>query len=260
MLGDILREEREKQNLTVKDVERDTSIRSLYISSIEKGAYDILPGEVYLKGFIKSYAEYLKLDGAAMLQQYYAEKSPEPVQAAAANEQQPAVDRQFMPVKAASNYLKNDFRERVKKSRQTQKLVAGVAVAGVLLAGMYWIFGSKDVPPAVNNAPAATNTARTGNEEKSAAATEKAYTGVEVTAKFSGDCWTEILTDDKMVFSGTVKAGESLSWKATTRLVITAGNAGAVELTYNGKSLGKLGQTGEVVTKKFTQDKAESAK
>ena len=69
MLGDILRKERERQNLTVKDVERDTSIRGLYISAIENGEYDLLPGEVYLKGFIRSYAEYLKLDGAALLQQ-----------------------------------------------------------------------------------------------------------------------------------------------------------------------------------------------
>ena len=62
MIGDLLRAERERQNLSFKDVERGTSIRSLYIEAIEKGEYKTLPGEVYTKGFIRNYANFLKLD------------------------------------------------------------------------------------------------------------------------------------------------------------------------------------------------------
>ena len=239
MLGDILREEREKQNLTVKDVERDISIRSLYISSIEKGEYDVLPGEVYLKGFIKSYAEYLKLDGAAMLQQYHAAKNV-------------AAD--------ANNYLKNDFRERVEKSRNTQKIIAGVVVAGVILGGAYWAFGS-DASETEKSAPAKTVTtpAATAKTKDAPVTAEKKYDDVEVTANFTDKCWTKIIADDKTIFEGTVKSGEKLSWKATKQLVITAGNAGAVEITHNGKSLGKLGNNGDVVSKKFSPDKVENA-
>ena len=46
MLGDTLREAREKQGLTYKDIEKGTSIRALYIEYIEKGEYDELPGDV----------------------------------------------------------------------------------------------------------------------------------------------------------------------------------------------------------------------
>ena len=67
MLGDILRQEREKQNLTVKDVEQETSIRALYIEAIENGDYKSLPGDVYAKGFIRNYAGFLKLDADALL-------------------------------------------------------------------------------------------------------------------------------------------------------------------------------------------------
>ena len=42
MLGDTLREAREKQGLTYKDIEKGTSIRALYIEYIEKGEYDEL--------------------------------------------------------------------------------------------------------------------------------------------------------------------------------------------------------------------------
>lgn len=44
MLGDKLREAREQQNLTYKDIEKGTSIRALYIEYIENGNYDELPG------------------------------------------------------------------------------------------------------------------------------------------------------------------------------------------------------------------------
>ena len=37
MIGDLLRRERERQNLSIKDIEKATSIRALYIDAIEKG-------------------------------------------------------------------------------------------------------------------------------------------------------------------------------------------------------------------------------
>ena len=50
MVGDILRRERERQKLSVKDIEQGTSIRALYIEAIENGEYDKLPGSVYTNG------------------------------------------------------------------------------------------------------------------------------------------------------------------------------------------------------------------
>lgn len=82
MIGEVLRAEREKQNLTIKDIEKGTSIRALYIDAIEKGNYDQLPGEVYAKGFIRNYAHFLKIDANAIMQQYMAEQHPDQVQAA----------------------------------------------------------------------------------------------------------------------------------------------------------------------------------
>lgn len=255
MLGDILRKERERQNLTVKDIERDTSIRGLYLSAIENGEYDLLPGEVYLKGFIRSYAEYLKLDGAALLQQYYAEKGPieAPVNPVGNSE---AVKAASVETPAGA---KTEFRERVEKSRQTQKILIGLAAAGLVFGGIYMGLRSDSEKPAAT-APAATQAPAVHKETAPAVAVpEKKVDGVEVTATFSDKCWTKIIADEKTVFEGTVESGEKLTWKAKQQIVVTAGNAGAVDVVYNGKSLGKLGATGDVVTKKITQDKAENA-
>ena len=74
MVGNILQSEREKQGLTIKDIENETSIRALYIESIEKGNQKALPSEVYVKGFIRNYAEFLHLDADALVQQYRTER------------------------------------------------------------------------------------------------------------------------------------------------------------------------------------------
>ena len=77
MVGNILRAEREKQGLTIKDIENETSIRTLYIEAIEKGAWKALPSEVYVKGFIRNYAEFLRLDADALARQYRLLRSEE---------------------------------------------------------------------------------------------------------------------------------------------------------------------------------------
>ena len=82
MIGDILRKERERQKLTVRDVEQGTSIRSVYIEALENGDYDKLPGEVYAKGFVKNYAGFLNLDAETLSKEFSAELSPPVVEVA----------------------------------------------------------------------------------------------------------------------------------------------------------------------------------
>ena len=54
MVGDILRREREKQGLTIADIEKGTSIRGLYIEHIERGNIGELPGLVYARALCET--------------------------------------------------------------------------------------------------------------------------------------------------------------------------------------------------------------
>ena len=56
-----------------------------------------------------------------------------------------------------------------------------------------------------------------------------------------------------------MEKGKTESWKGREKVVITAGNAGAVELKLNGKELGKAGKNGQVVEKTYTPDGEVSA-
>ena len=69
-LGEELRRERVRRNLTFKDVEQVLHIKTTYLEAIEDGNYDIIPGQVYVKGFIRNYGTYLDLDGDRLVKAY----------------------------------------------------------------------------------------------------------------------------------------------------------------------------------------------
>lgn len=312
MLGDTLREAREKQGLTYKDIEKGTSIRALYIEYIEKGEYDELPGDVYTKGFIRSYANFLKLDANALVQAFTAERhkgaapaaqqkpaapkaAPEKPQAkkSAAPSVQPAaksvekteksakaetIEKDEKPVEqpaapkqeaaprkapvqpkatavkpqpkqqpkkapaskpAAPRFTAQDFNE---PKRSNGKLIAIVLV--VLAGAVYALSGSDDSA----KKPATQQT------QQVEAPAPKTYDGVEVTATFTADCWLEVKADGKTVYEGTLKKGDSQTWKGTDKVTVRVGDAGAVSFSVNGKDLGTAGKTGQVANKTFTKD------
>jgi Helix-turn-helix domain len=69
-IGYTLRAARERQGLGLPEVESATKIRARYIRAIEEEDFDSLPGEAYNRGFLRTYAEYLGLDGEAYVDEY----------------------------------------------------------------------------------------------------------------------------------------------------------------------------------------------
>jgi len=255
MVGDILRAAREKKGLTFKDVENETSIRSLYIESIEKGDYGALPGAVYTKGFIRNYATMLGLDSDAVLKQYYDEtNTAAPASAGPEAEEARTADPADPPFQSGM-----DFHDRVEKSHRSQNILIVVGVIALAVVGsVYYFFGSDDTASTVK--PGAVQTQEKAQPAPLETKPAVPMDGVEVAAKFSARCWTQVTADGKTIYEGTAEKGQTFTWKGKDRVVVTAGNAGAVELTWNGKEQGKLGQDGDVVEKRFTKDKAEEIK
>lgn len=60
-VGEILKEERLRKNLTLGQVEKAIKIRASFLESIEQGNYHRLPSHTYVRGFVKNYCEYLGL-------------------------------------------------------------------------------------------------------------------------------------------------------------------------------------------------------
>lgn len=71
--GEILKAERLKQGVSVADVAGSLKLSSRIINSIESGTIEELPAKTFIRGFVKSYAQFLKLDGDLILRQFLEE-------------------------------------------------------------------------------------------------------------------------------------------------------------------------------------------
>ena len=237
-VGEILRAERVKKGLTIKDIENAISIRALYIDAIEEGNYGIVPGEVYLKGFIRNYATFLGLDSQQIMEVYRQNKEQSDEKAPVA----PPAETAAAPPAAASD---GGF---------TKWLAIAVVAAGVVAGFAWWSAGSKTTEPPAHKQPeqAAQQPASPAAPRQSAQPAKSAASKVVITATYNGQCWTQITADGKEIFEGIPKKGESFTWEASNRITAKFGNAGAVDLVYNGKVVGKIGGNGEVVARTFT--------
>ena len=68
--GEKLRNAREKANYSIEQIARDTHISKRYLIALEDEDFSVFPGETYLKGFLKNYAEYLGLNSEEIVNIY----------------------------------------------------------------------------------------------------------------------------------------------------------------------------------------------
>jgi cytoskeleton protein RodZ len=73
--GDLLRQQREALRLDLDDVAAALRIKPDYLAALEAGRPDLLPGPTYAIGFVRTYSEYLGLDGGEILRRFKAEST-----------------------------------------------------------------------------------------------------------------------------------------------------------------------------------------
>lgn len=73
-IGDALRERRMALKIDVQEVEEATKIRAKYLRALENEEYDLLPGQAYVKSFLRTYADYLGIDSRGLVDAYRREQ------------------------------------------------------------------------------------------------------------------------------------------------------------------------------------------
>lgn len=259
MIGNFLRKAREKKGLTLKDIEKDTSIRAYYLEALEKEEYTSLPGEAYVKGFLRSYAEAVGLDGDDLIKRYR-EEQEDYIENIDLNEQN--------TVESTGVFTSGeDFKARMNNAGRTRSLLTVVAVLFLLFVGsIYYFFGAsddkkmtkaKETIGTIKAKEASTKSVNTSSADKKIAGVtgeNKEAEKLELVAKLTNNCWLQVIADGKVIHEATGVQGDMFTFKAKDKLSITAGNAGAVEIFFNGKTLGLLGKPGEVVEKFFDKN------
>jgi hypothetical protein len=69
-IGEVLKRTRARQQIDIGKVEQETKIRTKYLRALESEEWEALPGPAYTKGFLRTYAQFLGLDGDALVDEY----------------------------------------------------------------------------------------------------------------------------------------------------------------------------------------------
>jgi hypothetical protein len=142
-IGNSLREARLRRHIDFADAEHGTKIRGKYLRALEDERFELLPSHTYIKGFLRSYAEYLGLDGQLYVDEYNS-------RFVIGEEDTPIRSPRRVP---AARSRRNDRRE---SNIVLLALTAiGLVTALVIVA---WRFGNADAPPVrgLNSTPAVT--------------------------------------------------------------------------------------------------------
>lgn len=143
--GELLKTERIKQNLSQQDIAATLKLSPRIIQAIEDGNLENLPAKTFTRGFVKSYAEMLKLDSNLVLKQYHEEvgiTQPKP-KVAAPTTNESVIRSQQTNIHSVTPQLKYNL------NKNTFKIVALILGLVVILSGINQIINKyqKEVKP-----------------------------------------------------------------------------------------------------------------
>ncbi|MCB1539139.1 MAG: helix-turn-helix domain-containing protein [Rhodospirillales bacterium] len=233
-VGEVLRRARVQFGLELPYVGAQLNIRPEHLAAIEAGDISRLPGRVYAIGFVRTYADYLRLDSDKLV---YLFKSQ-------------------VIGHTASRDL--NFPIPVTESRSPAWWMVGASLGTLAIIGLlFWILGGggepePQMPAAVaktENTPASTTPAAPatpvteGASAPDQTSAQPAVPAGKLKITAADASWVEIRDADKpdaILFSRVLKKGESTSIPLTGNLTLSTGNAGAVSFDWNGKPVDVL--------------------
>jgi len=223
-IGEQLRKQRKARGISLVEVAEHTKIGKKYLEALENEEYGLLPGETYTIGFMRAYAKYLELDEVDVLKRYKEQK------------------------RMASSKADNGGDGAGVKNESNQSLwlpLLAILVLAGLGAGLFLLWPSPNEK--IEAKPEATDVA--GFEMQSAVVVPDGLQTVsDLTLKIRAKekTWVTVMVDGRQEPDVTLNANEERTWTAKDRFVMWTGNAGGIEVTFNGELQQALGQRGEV--------------
>jgi cytoskeletal protein RodZ len=208
-IGNSLREARLRQGLDLARVEDDTKIRARYLQALEDERFDVLPAETYVKGFLRTYAEYLGLDGHLYVDEFnsrFASSMEEPIVST------PPPRRR--PTRGAGSGL-------------VVVVLAGIVAVAVLVVVAFAFSNDPTADPtAGTKPPASTGQTPTSTIVQPPAPPPAKSVKIALRA-VRGDCWVTVhrgAANGPVEFSGTIYRGEVQRFRGR-KLVLEFGDA-----------------------------------
>ncbi|MCX7845788.1 MAG: DUF4115 domain-containing protein [Dictyoglomaceae bacterium] len=230
-LGELFRKEREAQSKDLKKIAIELKISSRYLEALEKDEFDeVHLADIYKKGIIKKYSQYLKINENLALELY------------------------------KQQYEKPILEEIKREEKKEQSFIFLIyIIVGIIILISVYIGYKSTIKPKVPSLPSLpTYTQPTLTET-----TREIYTPTiipnipkkekelisEIKIVANERTWLRAIYNNQVVFEGILLKGDVKIF-TYSYLDLHIGNAGGIEIFYNDKSLGILGKKGEVIIKR----------
>jgi len=220
-IGRTLREARMRAHIDVSEVEARTKIRAKYLRAIENEEWDLLPGPVYVKSFLRTYGDYLGLDSRMLVDEYKREY------------ERPS-DHEMRPMASLSRE-----RERAAKGPLIPSwVVIGAVLAGILVA--LYIVGLRNSGNNHNTPAAGTSTGQQtrhrAHHRKHRAAPKPTTVTLQLVP--TGQVYVCLVdgTGAKLIPGQIFSPGQTIPTEKSDKLLLTLGNA-SVQMKVNGKTV-----------------------
>lgn len=226
-LGEKLKQAREARGLSISEVAEQTRISALYLESIENNDYKILPGGIFNKGFVKSYAKFVGIDDQEALQDYSRLMS---------EQGEPATEE-------TKTYRPEVLTDDQARSTSLPTLIFAVIILGLLAGGVYYFVNywqSSQNQPIANNSNA-NKTTNSANANTAPAATPvPVVSELKFELKPTKNPISVSHTVDGKAVNKTVTSAEPLALTAQQSIKISyykGFTPDKVQLTLNGKQI-----------------------
>lgn len=246
VIGARLREARERGGITIDDIASSTRINVKFLKEIEQGIAPAVP-VIYLRAFIKAFAEYVELNPAELLNEYFALETPPPP---APSQQEPLAQHVTTPeIAPVAPEGQSSAQRQVKVL-----FVIIVAIVGALALLIYILRDERADKPAQElsfteimkerDAKPSPGVARSDSEAAHLSATTKTVLGdtLRLEAVASESVWVHIVIDNVITKEYILTPKHRLVWIGKNTFVLSVGNASALSLTLNGIKLDRLGK------------------
>ncbi len=257
-IGEELRAAREAKGLSLTEIAEKTRISHTFLKALEDDDYTVIPGNVFVSGFLRTYAKELGLNVKEIMARHR-ELNPPPKETPEPDDKE--VQHHPKPSLISISRSRRPAERPARRKIPLYLIIMAGLVIGAALTGATLLFfpkrpvntrASMPPPPAARKSPAPVMKAAT-SFKNSASATRPAQKPFQAAGPLTlrlfaaEDSYYSYRADNIHVMSGILKKGETRVIKANSQIDLTLGNAGGVTAELNGKKMGPFGKEAEVV-------------
>jgi len=232
-IGEKLKNKRLENGISIEEIQKKTKIRTKYLKAIEENNFNIIPGSVYAKAFMKEYARQLNIDEREILEEY----------------------KKIMNVKKVKEVKEknNDKNEGNENNNNKIKyfIISGSIILVIILSFFFYKMVFKNDSKQVMQKEVITAEENDVKKEEKKKLNKNNFVQKEndnnIVIIPMDKSWLKVIADGEEIFKDFISPGDNREFEAENKLELKIGNGAGIKIKVGNKVIGPLGNDGEVI-------------